>query len=48
MVFHKLVELHSSLSEKNFPFLTDSLQPPHPLNGQNPLSVTKVFADAPL
>ena len=27
----------------NFPFSTDSLKPLHPLNGQNPLSVTKVF-----
>ena len=31
----------------NFPFLTDSLNPPppppNPLNCQNPLSVTKVF-----
>ena len=26
-----------------FSFLTDSLKPPHPFNGQNPLSVTKVF-----
>ena len=26
-----------------FSFLTDSLKPPQPLNGQNPLSVTKVF-----
>ena len=28
---------------RNFPFLTDSLKPPHPVNGQNPLSMTKVF-----
>ena len=48
IIFYKLLELHASLSEKkifvtNFPFLTDSLKPPHPLTGQNPLSVTKVF-----
>ena len=48
IIFYKLLELHTSLSEKkifvtNFPFLTDSLKPPHPLTGQNPLSVTKVF-----
>ena len=48
--FHKFLELHSILSEKkifvtNFPFLTDSLKPPHPvnINGQNLLSVRKVF-----
>ena len=47
--FHKFLELHSTLSEKsifimNFPFLfrfTETL--PHPLNGQNPLSMTKAF-----
>ena len=27
--------------------LMDSLKTPHPLNGQNPLSVTKVIVDAP-
>ena len=27
----------------NFPFLTDSLKPSHPLNSQNSLSVIKVF-----
>ena len=48
IIFHKLLELHSSLSEKrifvaNFPFLTDSLKPLHPLNSQNPLSVTRFF-----
>ena len=52
MIFHKVLELHSVLSEKkifvtNFPFLTDSLNhppPPHPglLNSQ------KSFVDAPL
>ena len=35
IIFYKLLELHASLSEKkifvtNFPFLTDSLKPPHP------------------
>ena len=51
IIFHKFLELHSTLSEKkkkkivtNFPFLTDSLNPlPHPLNSQNPLSMAKVF-----
>ena len=50
IIFHKLLELHSPLSETkkkifltNFPFSTDSLKPLHPLNEQNPLSVTKVF-----
>ena len=46
--FYKFLELHSTLYEKkifvaNFPFLTNSLKHPHPLNSQNPLSVTKVF-----
>ena len=45
---HKLLELHSALSGKkifvtNFPFLMASLNPLHPLNGQNPLSMTKGF-----
>ena len=35
IIFHKFLELHSTLSEKNFitsfPFLTDSLKPPTPL-----------------
>ena len=31
------------ICKKDFYFLTDSLKPPHPLNGQNPLSVTKDF-----
>ena len=55
IIFHKFLELHSALSEKkifvtNFPFLTDSLkpQPPHPLNSQNPLSLTKVFCQCSL
>ena len=50
IVFPNFLELHSTLSEKkifvrNFPFLTASLKPqhPHPLEGQNPLRVTKVF-----
>ena len=46
IIFHNILELHSTLTDKkifvtNFPFLTDSLT--HPLNDQNPLSVTKVF-----
>ena len=52
--FHKFLELHSTLSEKsifimNFPFLfrfTETL--PHPLNGQNPLSMTKAFCPCSL
>ena len=54
IIFHNILELHSTLTDKkifvtNFPFLTDSLNPapapptPNPLNGQNPLNVTKVF-----
>ena len=48
IIFPKLLELHSTISEKcifaiNFPFLTDSLRHPQPLNSQNPLIVTKVF-----
>ena len=31
----------------SFLFLTDSLKPPRPLNGQNPLAWQKFFADAP-
>ena len=53
VIFHKFLELHSTLSEKkifftNFPFLTDVLKLPHPLNGQNPLSVRKVFCRSSL
>ena len=44
-IFHKFLELHSILSVKKI-FVTDflfngSTQNPHPLNGQNLLSVTK-------
>ena len=53
IIFHKVLELRSTLSEKkifvtHFPFLMDSLKPlqppptPHP-NSQNPLTMTKVF-----
>ena len=42
IIFHKFLELHSTLSEKkifvaNFPFLTDSLKPRplYPLDSQN-------------
>ena len=46
--FHIFLELHPTLSDKiifltNFHFLMDSLNPSHPLNSQNLLSVTKVF-----
>ena len=48
-IFSQIIKI-SALSEKNifvtnFPFLMDSLKPqtPHPLNSQNPLSVTKIF-----
>ena len=53
IIFLKLLELHSTIFEKNifvtnFPFLTDSLRSvPHPLNGQNPLSITKVLSMLP-
>ena len=45
IIFHKFLELHSILSAKKI-FVTDFLfngftQNPHPLNGQNLLSVTK-------
>ena len=45
IIFHKFLELHSILSVKKI-FVTDflfngSTQNPHPLNGQNLLSVTK-------
>ena len=53
IIFHKLLELYSTLLEKknffvtNFPFLMDSLNPLPP-KGQIPLSMTKFFADATL
>ena len=58
IIFHKVLELRSTLSEKkifvtHFPFLMDSLKPlqppptPHP-NSQNPLTMTKVFVNATL
>ena len=48
IIFHKVLELHPTLSEKkifvtNFPFLMDSLKPPQPLIDEKPLSSTKVF-----
>ena len=49
MIFLKLLELHSTLSEKKIfvtRFLTDSLKPPaptDPFNSQNLLSVANVF-----
>ena len=51
VLFLKLLELHSTISEKNifvtnFPFVNGFAQTPlphHTLSGQNPLSVTKVF-----
>ena len=47
IIFHNLLELDSTLSEKRFlsrffRFFMDSLKPP-PLNGQNPLTMTDVF-----
>ena len=48
IIFHKVLELHSTLSEKNifminFRFLTDSLKPsPHSLNSQNLLSMANI------
>ena len=55
IIFHNLLQLHSTLIEKkifvrNLSFLTDSLNPPpcQSLNDQNPLCMTKVFVDAPL
>ena len=50
IIFHKFLELHSKISEKNFhhqfSFLMDLLRlptHPHPLNSQIPLSVKRVF-----
>ena len=53
IILYKFLELHSTLSEKeifntNFSFLTDSPQPPQPLNGQNLLSMAKVFRQCSL
>ena len=54
-IFHRFLELHSTLSEKkifvkDFSFLTDSLKPSplQPLTSQNPLSVTNVFCQCSL
>ena len=54
IIFHKLLELHSTFSEKkifvpDFPFLflTDSLKPSHFLNDQKLQSLTKVFVMLP-
>ena len=48
IIFQKYLKVHSAVTQKkicgtNFPFLTDSLKSPHPLNCQNPLSVTERF-----
>ena len=47
IIFQKLLDFIQKYLKKyfrrNFFFLTDSLRPPHPLNGQNLLSVTKVY-----
>ena len=49
IIFHKFLELHSILSEKNisvtnFTFSTDSLiKLAHPFNDQNLLRMSKVF-----
>ena len=48
----KSEELHLILPVKKnfrqeFSFLTDSLKPIHPINGQNSLSVTKEFCQCP-
>ena len=53
IICHRFLELHSTLSEKkifviNLLFLTDSLNPPPTLYGQNPLSVTKVICQCSL
>ena len=50
IIFHKFLKIHSVSSVKKI-FVTDFLferiqsnpPSPHPLNGQNPLTVTKVF-----
>ena len=48
IIFYKLLELSSTLSEKNFHHKFSyvhrfTLTIPHPLNNQNPLSLIKVF-----
>ena len=43
----RFLELHSILSVKKISFLTDSLKPPHPINGQNMLSVTSFLLMLP-
>ena len=47
IIFYNFLKLHSNYLKKivvtNFPFLMGSPKPPHPFNGQNLLSVTKVF-----
>ena len=53
IIFHKFLELHSTLSEKkifvmNFPFLTDSLKGPRtPLTAKIRQAWQKLFVDAP-
>ena len=50
IIFDNFLGPHSTFPEKKFcqklSFLTDSPNSP-PLNGPNPLSMTKVFVDAP-
>ena len=41
IIFHQFLEIHSLLYKKDFRHGFST--PPHPLNGQNPLRVTKVF-----
>ena len=53
IVFHNYLELHSTISKKKnfhhkFSFLNGYTQTPHPLNGQNQLSVTNVFCRSSL
>ena len=51
-IFHYFLELYATsvkkIFVKNFPFLTDSLNPPHPFNDQNLLSLKKVFCQCSL
>ena len=50
--FHYFLELYATsvkkIFVKNFPFLTDSLNPPHPFNDQNLLTLKKVFCQCSL
>ena len=43
VLLKNLKDSYSYIFVTNFPFLMDSLKPPHTFNSQSPLSMTKVF-----